>query len=138
MSEDWKACIVGSLIVIMIIAFSAVGHCVEVVSLSWGQNISEGFAGWRVYTANQSGGSYVFVPNPDDQENDLSLVYYYGMTEYNITFEVRIPSWVPTTYYFVVVAVNELGYESGYSNEVFKTFIPDVGVLTAPYNLEIQ
>jgi len=105
----------------------------RIAGLSWYQNISDDFAGWRVYMSNVSGQDYAFVPNAEEPESNLTLVYTDDMAE-PYTLEVTIAVTVGMNYevFFVVRALDLTGNESDPSNEVSKTYFIPVPTTSIP------
>ncbi len=82
------------------------GSSTSSAALSWGTVKATNVAGYRVYYGTRSG-EYL-------QKNGQ------GVDAGNATSFTVTGLEGGSRYYFAVIAYNDLGYESGYSNEVFK------------------
>lgn len=85
----------------------------KTVTFAWNQDMSEGFAGWKLYkstTANVSA-----VPG-----NLFATIAYSGAPaqEYTTDQVLSSPDGQVVTYYFVMTAFDNQGNESAKSNEV--------------------
>ena len=77
------------------------------ITFRWDTNTEPNIAGYRLYRATQSGGSYSLVAD------EIPHNSAYNTTEYTKT---NVQNRV---YYWVVTAYDTEGLESDYSNEVF-------------------
>src|SRR2546428_1550176 len=85
-----------------------------IVNLAWDSNLESNLAGYNVYRSQTSGSGY------SNLNGALVLTPSY-------TDNTAVSG---QTYYYVVTAVNTLGLESGYSNEVSATItgVPDLAI----------
>ena len=94
------------------------------VSLDWDDNTEADLAGYDVYRSTTSGSDY------GQMDSGITVSTYMDNTVTN-----------DTTYYYVVKAVDDDGYESGYSNEASAT--PNTGansgviVWSGPFNTSV-
>ena len=99
------------LLVVVVICFSGPAAHADTVTLAWDANTESNLAGYKLHYGNtpRSQGAYahtVTIPGSD-------------VTRYEVSLD-------PGTYYFALTAYNNLGNESGYSNEVWTEISPDI------------
>ena len=87
------------------------------VTLAWDANTEPDLAGYKVWRSGTAGGPYTLA-------STLGKVT-----------TASVPGLADGTHYFVVTANDAVGNQSGYSNEVFKTF--DTLPPAAPKNVVI-
>lgn len=104
---------------IMLVWLFLLGICViaqagtKTITFAWNQDISEGFAGWKLYRATS--------PNVQVNATNLFATIPYGGTtaaEYTTSQPLISPDGQTVTYYFVLTAFDNAGNESDKSNEV--------------------
>lgn len=85
----------------------------KTIQFAWNQEISEGFAGWKLYRSTS--------PNVQVTPANLFATIPYGgatATEYTTSQPLISPDGQSVTYYFVMTAFDNAGNESDKSNEV--------------------
>lgn len=90
-------------------------------TLLWDANTEADIAGYRLYQSNVAGGPYTLKANVGKVTTTV----------------VTLTATVPTTFAWVLTALDTAGNESGYSNEVTFLFSPDVTAPAAPGNLRM-
>ena len=96
------------------------------LTFHWDQEISEGFAGWKIFFSRSSGIDYQLFS---------ALGYDPEVIDYTTEIMFPSPADARITWYFVFTAFDDAGNESGYSNEVNKVI--DFDAPPAPYNLTV-
>lgn len=98
----------------------------KVLKFEWNQEISDGFAGWKLYVSETSqsyGSPFMIIPFDIEQ------------TSYTTSEEISSPDGETHTYYFVLTAFDGEGNESTWSNEVSAKI--DFESPSGPYNLTV-
>ena len=102
-------CRISKIITVFLIVFMFVGVAYG-IEFNWNQEISEDFAGWKLYQGSTSGGPYTQV----------LTIEYSGTPSDVYRAELQIPEVVGQSvdYYFVLTAFDTAYNESDYSNQV--------------------
>ena len=82
----------------------------KTLTFQWEQALSDDFAGWRLYKSEVAGGPY--VKHGDD------ILFVFEQQTYESAQVFASPDNETHIYYFVIIAFDTGGNESGYSNEV--------------------
>ena len=97
------------LLVVVVICFSGPAAHADTVTLAWDANTESNLAGYKLHYGN----------TPRSQGAYTHSVTIGIATTYTISLQ-------PGTYYFALTAYNNVGNESGYSNEVWTEISPDI------------
>ena len=106
------------LIVLFVILFTGIAYAATDVSFRWTANTEPDLAGYKLYRGTASGGPYshiMDIPKSNIECTDAGVA--------------------DGTYFWVLTAFDEAGFESGYSNEVTTSL--DSSAPAPPKNLNI-
>jgi hypothetical protein len=134
--------IIFVLFLLVIFLFSSISFAAqETLTFGWDQTVSSDLWGWKLWVGEATGGPYdkggTYFATPSGDSLDHVFIPYdgSGQTSYTSDATILVPPDTETTLYFVLVACDEMGNCSEYSNEVGYNF--DFLAPTVPFQFNI-